>query len=122
MEKIEFRELVELFLNTSIHEIKSESEIPNINFIFEDDALLLFKYIIEKPYTKNGSWTPNAYQEDIDFLVFHSHDDCPTIYIHNCILFFEYLKDITSELIKLKEFYEIKTLSRNLAMQIMRHI
>ena len=122
MEKIEFRELVELFLNTSVHEIKSESEVPNINFVFEEEVMLFFKDIIEKPNIKNGSLTPNAYQEDIDFLLSRSHDDCPTIYINDCIIFFEYLKEITNELIKLREMYGIKTSSRNLVMQIMRRI
>lgn len=99
MEKIEFREIVELFLNTSIHQIKSESEVPNINFKFEKDAILLFNNIIEKPFIKNESWTPNAYQEDIDFVFSHNHDNCPTIYIKDSIKFFEYLENITNEFI-----------------------
>lgn len=122
MEKIEFREIVELFLNTSIHQIKSESEVPNINFKFEKDAILLFNNIIEKPFIKNESWTPNAYQEDIDFVFSHNHDNCPTIYIKDSIKFFEYLENITNELIILREYYGIKSSARNLAMQIMKRI
>ena len=122
MEKIEFREIVELFLNTSIREIKSESEVPNINFKFEEDAILLFKSIIENPFIKDGSWTPNAYQEDIDFISSRNQDDCPTIHVKDSIKFFEYLKNITNELIKLRESYKISSSPRNLAMQIMRRI
>ena len=54
VEKIEFRELVELFLNTSIHQIKSETEVPNINFKFDEDAFVLFKSLIDKPFVKEG--------------------------------------------------------------------
>ena len=39
MEKIEFKEIVELFLNTTIHQIKFESEVPNINFLFKEDGI-----------------------------------------------------------------------------------
>ncbi|MBQ8891992.1 MAG: hypothetical protein IJ068_03915 [Bacilli bacterium] len=121
MERIQFREIVELFLNTTIYQIKSQTEVPNINFKFEEDAILLFKNIIEKPFIKYGSWTPNARQEDINF-VFSHNDDCPTIYVKDSIKFFKYLEDITNELIILRESYGIKTSSRNLAMQIMRRI
>lgn len=122
MKKIEFREIVELFLNTSIHEIKSESEVPNINFKFEEDAFLLFKDIIENPFITEGYWKPNAHQKDIDFLLSRSNDDCPTIHVKNSIKFFQYLVDITNELILFKEFYGKSSSTRNLAMQIMRRI
>ncbi len=58
METIEFRELVELFLNTSFRDIKLETETPNINFKFEEDGFALFQSIVETPFIKNGYWTP----------------------------------------------------------------
>jgi hypothetical protein len=122
MEKIEFREIVELFLNTSIHQIKRESEVPNINFKFEEDAVALFNNIVENPFVKDGSWTPNARKEDIEYVFSHSQDDCLTININNSIKFFEYLENITNELISLKDYYGISSSSRNLAMQIMKRI
>ena len=122
MEKIEFREIVEIFLNTSIHEIKSEKEVPNINFKFDDDAFLFFKNIIENPFVIQGYWKPNARQEDIDFLLSRSNDDCPTIYVKDFNNFFEYLMNITNELILFRESYGKSSSARNLAMQIMRRI
>ena len=94
METIEFRELVELFLNTSFKQIKSETETPNINFNFGEDGFALFKDIVETPFVKNGSWTPNADYGDIDFILFHNEDEVPTIYINDSVKFFDYLKNI----------------------------
>ena len=122
MERIEFREIIELFLNTTIYEIKSESEVPNVNFKFQEDGIQLFKNIVKKPFVKDGFWTPNAKQEDIDFLLHSNNDDCQTIYVRDSIKFFKYLMNITNSLIKLYEFYGIKSSARNLSMHIMRRI
>ena len=65
-EQIEFREIVELFLCVSIYELKSESEVPNINLKFGPDGFALFKSLVIKPFELEGSWTPNATQENID--------------------------------------------------------
>ena len=94
LETIRFRELVELFLNTSFREIKTEYETPNINFIFGDDGFILFKNIVENPFIKEGFWTPNAKSDDIDYIVAHSNDDAPTLHINDSISFFEYLTNI----------------------------
>ena len=122
METIEFRELVELFLNISFCEIKAESETPNINFKFGEDGFALFKDIVEKPFVKSGFWTPNAKQSDIDFMFSHNNDDVPSIYINDSIKFFEYLTDITNSLIELNDEYGITSSARNLAMHILRRI
>lgn len=122
METIEFRELVELFLNTSFREIKSETETPNINFKFGEDGFALFKNIVETPFVKIGYWTPNADQKDIDFVQFHNDDDVPTIYINDSVKFFEYLTDIVNSLIELNSEYGIKSSARNLTMNILRRI
>lgn len=122
MEKIEFRELVEMFLHISIRQIKSESEAPNINFKFGEDAFVLFKNIIDNPFVNEEYFIPNAEQKDIDFLLSRSHDDCPTIYVRDSIKFFQYLVDITNELIALRKYYKVSSIPRNLAMQIMRRI
>lgn len=121
LETIEFRELIELFLNTSIHEIKEEDETPNLNFKFGKDGIDLFKSIVETPFIKDGSWTPNAEEEDIEFLLSHN-DDVPTIYIEDSITFFKTLTDIINELIKLNWEYGEKKSARNLTMQVLRRI
>ena len=122
MKKIEFRELVELFLNTSFREIKSETETPNINFKFGEDGFDLFKNIVENPFVKEGAWTPNANQEDIDFIHSHNDDDVPTIYINDSVKFFEYLTNIINTLIELNAEYEITSSPRNLTMNVLRRI
>ncbi len=122
MEKIEFRELVELFLNTSFRQIKSETETPNINFKFGEDGFALFRSIVETPFVKNGFWTPNAEQSDINFILSHNDDDVPTIYINDSIKFFEYLTNIINSLIKLNAEYGIISSARNLTMNVLRRI
>lgn len=121
MEIIEFREIIELFLNTSIHEIKSESEVPKINFKFADESIPLLKDIVDNPFVKKGSWTPNASQEDIDFLT-HIDEDVITINVKDGYKFFELLQEITNSLIKLRNYYEIKSNPRSTAMSVMRRI
>lgn len=123
LEKIEFRELVELFLTRSIYEIKSENETPNINFKFGEDGFILFKNIVDIPYVKEGYWTPNAEDKDINFI--HSNnnnDDVPTIYINDSTNFFEYLTNIINSLIELNSEYGMTLSSRNIAMHVLRRI
>lgn len=122
MEVIEFREVVELFLNISFRQIKSEIETPNINFKFAEDGFALFKDIVAKPFIKEGFWTPNATQSDIDFILSHSDDDVPTIYINDSIKFFEYLTNIINSLIELNAQYDFTLSARNSAMNVLRRI
>ena len=121
MEKIEFKEIVELFLNTTIHQIKFESEVPNINFLFKEDGIELFKNVIENPFVKKGYWTPNASETDLDLLM-RQDEDVITISVNDAYLFFELLKEIVNSQIKLDDYYNIKSFSRNIAMKIMRRI
>ena len=121
MDKIEFREIIELFLFVSVHELKSGSEVPKVSFIFPKDDIKLFEDIVEKPFTKEGYWIPNATKDDIDFLL-NNDDDCWTINVSDSVEFFKCLMDITNSLIELYSFYEIKGSPRNLAMHIMRRI
>lgn len=122
MEEIDFRELIELFLNTSIHEIKSEYETPNVNFQFGQDGLALFKGIVDNPFGKEGSWTPNAKEEDITFLLTHNEESAPTIFIDDSLAFFQNLTDIVNEYIELYYQYYEKKSARALALQILRRI
>lgn len=122
MEFIHFRELIELFLNTSIHHIKTESETPNINFKFGRDALEIFKDIVANPFIKKGYWTPSAKEDDIKFIFSHMDDDAPTIEIKDSINFFKYLTDIINSLIELFQEYEIRVPERSLAISVLNRI
>ncbi len=96
MPKIEFKNLIELFLETSIYQIKSEEEVPNINFKFGKDGLDLFEKVISTSscYNKNN----------LNYLINHCNDDCITIKINDSVKFFKYLTEIANETIKL--FYD----------------
>ena len=123
MEQIQFREIVELFLCVSIYELKSESEVPNINLQFGPDGYALFKSLKEKPFVKEGYWTPDATEENINFVLEHSNDeDCLTVHVHDSFKFFELLMKITNSLLRLYNYYEISGHPRNMAMNVMRRI
>ena len=122
MEHVEKREMVELFATRCIRDIKSEEEVPNVNFVFDTDGFLLFKDVMQHPHVLEGYWTPDIRQEDIDFIVNRSNDDCPTLYVKDSNLFFEYLTDINNSLLDLYKYYGVSASARNSGMNLMRRI
>lgn len=103
-EIIKPRQVIEVFLGNTIHEIKDEMEVPNINFIFDKDGYNLFKKVIDNPLRNIGSWkTPT--QDDLLFLINHSNEDCLTINVNDTHKFFKLLTNIINETIELNSFY-----------------
>ena len=90
--EIEINDVIKIFFNKTIYDIKSEIEIPNINFHFNDNNYQLFK-------------ENNIKQKDIDFFIKHYNDNCLSIEINNTLSFFEYLTNIVNETIKLFKEY-----------------
>ena len=90
--EIEINEVIKIFFNKTIYEIKSEIEIPNINFHFNDNNYQLFK-------------ENNIKQKDIDFFIKHYNDNCLSIEINNTLSFFQYLTNIINETINLFKEY-----------------
>ena len=88
--KVEFKEVVELFINNITYEIKYETEIPRFNIIFKDDAYNLFYEIMKNPFKKEGFYTPNIKEEDIKTLKDLNNKDLPTIYVKDHFKFFYY--------------------------------
>ena len=121
LEKVEFKEVIELFLISSLGDIKKGDTVPNINFKFNDEGLKLIEEVKNNPHKKEGYWTPNIEKEDIDFLK-NRVDDVLTIEVDDAYKFFNYLKNITNELIKLHDEYNEVKFARNLAMALMKHI
>lgn len=121
-DKVTFEETVELFVNNTIYEIINESETPRFNIIFNKEAYKLFYYIMENPFKKEGYWTPNIEHKDIEKLKELSHGDYPTIYVKDHIKFFEYLTEITNNLINLYNKYGEQKSPRSLLIQVMRRI
>ena len=103
-EIIKPRQVIEIFLGNTIHEIKDEIEIPNINFVFDKDGYSLLKKVIDNPLRNIGSWkTPTIV--DLDFLMKHSSDDCLTINVNDSHTFFKLLTNIINETIELNGTY-----------------
>lgn len=100
---VDFKELIELFVIRCIPSIKGENEIPNINFIFDNNGMRLFDYVKKKPFKKEGYWTPSITDEDLKLLKPENNrnSSSKTIIIKDPVLFFELLVDIVNEQIKL---------------------
>jgi len=116
--KLELKDVVEIFLSYSIHEIKKEKEIPNLNFIFKKDGYELFKKIVDE---SNNS-LHHAEQADIDFLSKHSADDCLSIQVNDSLNFFEKLTNIINETIELFKSYGDSVNPREAAIYLLRRI
>ena len=106
-EYINFKEAVQLFLSRTIPELKSEEELPGINFIFSNDSFELFEYIKDNPYTKSNSWVPSLDYHDISNALPENNQNpsYPTIEIKNPIAFFELLTAITNAWLDLNNKY-----------------
>lgn len=102
--------------------ISHETEIPRFNIIFTNDAYQLFCELTNNPFIKEGYYTPNIKEEDIDTLKNLNKKDLPIIYVKDYIKFFYYLTEITNNLLDLyNKFGEVKS-ARNLTIQIMKRI
>ena len=112
---MEYEEIVEFFLDIYIKEIKKENEVPNINFIFEDEAFILFRRLMEKPLSLIN-------QKDLEYLISCSNDNCLSIKVHDYHLFFNLLTCIVNELINLSrqvnEFISYFTLLRRIWLRM----
>ena len=121
MEKIEFKEIIELFLIRTIKEIKSGNTVPNINFKFNKDGIKLFESVSKSPFKLKDYWTPDIDRGDIEFLN-NIDENVLTINVDDAYKFFDYLKDIVNESIKLYDEYGEIKFARNFAMNLMKHI
>lgn len=122
--KVTLKETIELFVISTYREIKSESEIPNFNIIFPEDAYKLFQYVMDNPHKKEGYLTPNIRPEYIENMKQQNNQDknLPTMTIKNASIFFKYLTDITNNLVELyRQYGELKD-ARALHIQAMRRI
>lgn len=120
--KVTFKETIELFIINTIYDIKNETEIPRINFVFKEEAYKLFYDIMNDPFVLNKGWTPNIKKENIEFLKNNIDYNYPTIFIKDHIKFFSYLTDITNSSIKIHKEYNIDNNSRNHLLNILKRI
>lgn len=94
-------EVVAVFLNYTIRQIKKEEEIPNINFVFKEKDYEIF----DKAIKRNLLYIPGVSKKDIDYLKKHSSDNCLSININNGELFFKNLTELINKTIELFNEY-----------------
>jgi len=118
------KEIVELFVHTTIRSIQSEEEIPKFNIMFSEEAINYFREVSHNPFQLKDSFTPNIEETDIQNLYVENQcdDNCPTLIVKDYKLFFELLTHIVNEQIALNYNYGENSNARSIAMQLMRRI
>ena len=121
---IDFKELIELFILRTLPSIKSEKEIPNINFIFDNNSIELFNYVMEHPFRKKDVWTEDITSKDLEITkeINNMNPNSNTIIIDDGVSFFDYLTSIVNEHLKLFKEYEYILMIRNTTMSLLTRI
>lgn len=102
-----FKETVQLFMTSILEDIKNEFEIPNINFVFSKDAIVLAEKLKKEPFVSSMYNTPCITDEDVErILPENNMEDCPTIFVKDTFLFFSYLMEITNSFANLRKYYD----------------
>lgn len=122
--KVSFKETVELFIYKTIPQIREESEIPNCNFIFPQDAYLLFESVKNNPFISRDGWTPNITDTDLDRIKLENNQNknIPTILVKDTYTFFNTLKEITNSLLRLYNVYGEHFIPRALHILVLKRI
>lgn len=122
MRKIEFKELIEIFITGTIPSISAENEIPRINFIFNNEGIELINSISKSPFILKNCWTPSITKEDIERLKNLNKSNYPNIEIDNPIEFFKLLTDIVNSQIRLYTSHNIHVSERNVCINVLLRI
>lgn len=121
---IDFKELIELFILRTLPSIKSEKEIPNINFIFDNNSIELFNYVMKHPFRKKDIWTEDITSKDLEITkeVNNMNPNSNTIIIDDGVSFFDLLTSIVNEHLKLFREYEYTLMTRSTTMSLLTRI
>ena len=121
---IDFKELIEIFILRTLPSIKSEKEIPNINFIFDNNSIELFNYVMEHPFRKKDVWTEDITSKDLEITkeINNMNPNSNTIIIDDGVSFFDYLTSIVNEHLKLFKEYEYTLMIRSTTMSLLTRI
>lgn len=122
MRKIEFKELIEIFITGTVPSIGAENEIPRINFIFNSEGIELINSISKSPFILKNCWTPSITEEDIERLKNLNKSNYPNIEIDNPIEFFKLLTDIVNSQIRLYTSHNIYVSERNVCINVLLRI
>lgn len=121
MAKVAFKEIVELFVNRTMYDLKYEDETPNINFKFGKDGFILFEHVKNNPFVIGS--ISNITDKDIQYILKNNDDpNVPTIFVDDSISFFEYLTDISNALLELYGEYNEPRNPRGLSILLLRRI
>ena len=120
--KVEFKEIIEIFINRTLSDLNSETEVPKINIVFKDEAFDLFYYVMNNPFQTGESWIPNIKEKDIQALKKQYDKNCPTIYVKDHMKFFHYLTEIVNNQAKLYTRYKDYRDARALSIKLMKII
>lgn len=121
MRKLEFKEIIELFAERVIYEIKNGRDVPNINFKFHEDGLDFFNDVKDNPHELKGYYTPNILDVDIEKIMTQD-EGVLTIDIPDAYRFFYLLTELVNASLELNEKYGYPELERGYAMYFMRRI
>lgn len=121
---IEFKELIELFILRILPSIKSENEIPNINFIFDNNSIELFNYVMKHPFRKKDVWTEDITIKDLEITreVNNMNPNSNTIIIDDGVAFFDLLTSIVNEHLRLFREYDYTLMTRSTAISLLTRI
>ncbi len=122
MRKIEFKELIEIFITITIPSVQAENEIPRINFIFNNEGIELLKKVKNEPFILKNYWTPSITEENIEKLKDIKKSNYPNIEIANPIEFFKLLTDIVNSQIRLYTSRNIHVSERNICINVLSRI
>lgn len=120
--KVDFKEIVELFVISTIYDLKNEIETPKINIVFKEEAFNLFYEVMNNPHILEDAWSPNIEEKDINLLRKQNDINCPTLYVKDHMIFFKYLTEIINKQVILYDQYNEYSSARALALKLMRRI
>lgn len=118
MKRIDFREVIEVFIKETIPSIKVENEIPNIDFIFTEKGYKLMEYVKEYPYNLKK----RIEDEDIIRIRNYKLTSKYKIEINDPIKFFVLLTEIINEQIKLYNEYNDHIYSEDIIREVLSRI
>ena len=122
--KVKFEEVVQLFVENTIHEINKSYETPKFHIKFKEEAFQLFEYLIEHPYKEDNCFIPSITKKDIETLkqLSNFNSELSIVVVNDHILFFNYLTDIINSLVIIYKKYNISSSARALAIRLLRRI
>ena len=116
---ITFDEIVEIFINFTIGQIQTESEIPRVDFKFDKKGLDVINEV--KNRINNSDNYLKIKDENINKLN-DRDDNCILIKVHDAYAFFSLLKDLVNASLSMGEFYHIDSIPRSRALSLLRRI